>query len=145
MRAAQTFAGAALVSLSLVTSAVAWSEPPRGSDLRSDILTAIRTVAATELNPPLEFIVSELRHEDDIAFGTLQPQRPGGAPIVWDSTAIAERGEPEDWYDGTTIHAFLRQIEGDWYVDDYSIGATDVWWFKSPLCETYKRIIPEYC
>ncbi|MEL7151863.1 MAG: hypothetical protein AAGK71_14090 [Pseudomonadota bacterium] len=145
MKGAQTTAGAALAALSFVTSANAWSEPPRGSELRSDILTAIRSVSATELNPPLEFIVNELRHDGDLAFGSLQPQRPGGAPITWDSTAIAERGEPEDWYDGTAIHAFFRRIEGQWYVDDYSIGATDVWWFKSPLCATYQRIIPEYC
>ncbi|MEM7720239.1 MAG: hypothetical protein AAF222_13650 [Pseudomonadota bacterium] len=129
----------------LATPAAAWEEPPRGSQLRGDILGAIRTVAAMELNPPLEFIVNDLRHEGDIAFGTLQPQRPGGAPIAWDSTAIAERGEPEEWYDGTTIHAFLRRVDGAWYVDDFSIGATDVWWFQSPLCTTYQAIIPEFC
>ena len=135
----------AAAALLFCGTAFAWQEPPRGSDLRSDILGAIRSVAAVELNPPLEFIVNDLRHEGDIAFGSLQPQRPGGRAITWDSTAIAERGEPEDWYDGTRIHAFFQRIDGQWYVDDYSIGATDVWWFKSPLCDTYRSIIPEYC
>ena len=122
-----------------------WSEPPRGSDLRSAILGAIRTVAVVDLNPPLEFIVDELRHDGDIAFGALQPQRPGGGFITWDSTAIAERGEPEEWYDDTTVHAFLERVDGEWMVVDHSIGATDVWWFQSPLCDRFARIIPEYC
>ncbi|MEM6385345.1 MAG: hypothetical protein AAF718_03815 [Pseudomonadota bacterium] len=138
---------AKLVALLLFapTVAHAWSEPPRGSELRSEILGAIRSVVAVDLNPPLEFIVNELRQEGDIAFGALQPQRPGGAAITWDSTAIAARGEPEDWYDGTTVHAFVQRVDGAWLVEDYSIGATDVWWFKSPLCANYQRVIPEYC
>lgn len=138
---------AVALSLSIAASpALAqWSEPPRGSDLRSAILSAVRTVAEVDLNPPIEFIVNELRHDGDVAFGALQPQRPGGRAIDWDSTAIAERGEPEEWYDGTTVHAFLERVDGQWTVVDHSIGATDVWWFQSPLCETFKSVIPEYC
>ncbi len=135
----------ALAMACVSVPASAWEEPPRGSELRASILSAIRSVAATELNPPLEFIVNDLRHDGDIAFAALQPQRPGGGVIRWDSTAIAARGEPEDWYDGTAIHAFFIRTNGAWYVDDYSIGATDVWWYQSPLCDTYRRIIPEYC
>jgi len=134
-----------ILAFTATPSFAQWSEPPRGSELRSEILGAVREVAAVDLNPPLEFIVDQLRRDGDIAFAMLQPQRPGGGSIRWDSTAIAERGEPEEWYDGTVIHAFLQRIDGTWGVVDHSIGATDVWWAEQTICETFESVIPEYC
>ncbi len=135
----------ALITGLAATVANAWQEPARGSELRSELLNALRTVVALELNAPIEFVVNDLRHEQGVAFASLLPQRPGGRPIAWANTNMADRGDSQDWYDGYTVHAFLRQIEGHWYVEDYSIGATDVWWHRSALCESYRAVIAEYC
>ena len=126
-------------------AANAWEEPAHGSQLRSDLLNTARVVAALDLSSPIQFVVHELRHENGLAFATLQPQRPGGAPIVWSSTQLAAKGEQEDWYDGTRMHVFLHQQSGHWYVQHYSIGATDAWWHGGPSCDTYRAVIPEYC
>ncbi len=127
------------------TAAHAWEEPPRGSDLRADLLNTARVFAAFALSPPVEFVVNDLRHDNGRAFGSLQPQRPGGGEIPWESTRYARNGDSPDWFDGTTMHVFLVEVGGRWYVEDYSIGATDVWWAAPPICNTYRSVIPEYC
>lgn len=130
---------------SFCSAALAWEEPARGTDLRSDLLGTIRSVVAYDLNPPVEFVVKDLRHDGDLAFGQLEPQRPGGALIEWSSTRLAALEEQEDWYDGLTVFVFFQRLEGHWYVEEYAIGATDVWWAGPPFCDTYKALIPEYC
>ena len=122
-----------------------WEEPARGTELRSDLLNTVRVVAALKLNAPIEFVVHELRHENGLAFAALEPQRPGGAPIEWASTRLAASGESDAFYDSLTMHVFLLQKGRHWYVQDYSIGATDVWWHGTSLCDTYIAVIPEYC
>ena len=139
------FAAVSVVTSLLASSAMAWEEPPRGSDLRGDLLNTARVVAALDLNAPIEFVVRDLRHDGGVAFASLQPQRPGGAPIAWNSTRLAAKGEQADWYDGTAMHVFLFRQGGHWYIQDYSIGATDVWWHRSPLCDAYRSVIPEFC
>lgn len=145
MRIAFCLPAIAAVLAITCSQALAWQEPARGSELRNELLSSIRSVVALELNPPIQFVVNDLRHEGDLAYGALQPQRPGGAAITWDSTEMAARGEPEDWYDGTIIHVLFQRIEERWSVHEYSIGATDVWWSQPALCETFAPVIPEYC
>lgn len=127
------------------TAASAWVEPPRGSDTRGDLLGAIRALAAYDLSPPVEFVVSDLRQEGNIAFGILQPQRPGGAAIPWRDTRFAARGDTRDMFDGMTIHVFFQRFGEHWYVKDYSIGATDVWFAVPQICQTFQPVIPEFC
>ena len=127
------------------TAASAWEEPPRGSELRMQLLDTARAIAAYALSPPVEFVVSTLRQQDGRAFGTLQPQRPGGAEIPWESTRYARNGDQQEWFDGQTMHVLLKEVDGEWYVEDYSIGATDAWWSSSELCNEYQSVIPEYC
>jgi len=104
--------------------------PPRGSDLRATLLDTVRPLAEYDLAAPVEFVVTELRAEGDRAFGRLIAQRPGGAPIDMGRTPmIARRGVPQNVIDGPRIEVFFHRIEGRWYVYEYGLGSTDVWWW----------------
>ena len=116
------------------TKAAAWEEPARGTEARRALLNVIRPLAEADLSPPIEFVITSLRVAGDLGFATLQPQRPGGAPILWKETRLAAKGEEAHWYDGTTIHALYQRIDGAWIVHDWSIGATDVWWSAPEAC-----------
>ena len=135
----------ALFLLFAATQAIAWEEPARGTDERKDMLNAIRPLAEADLSPPVEFVVSTLRVKGDVGFATLQPQRPGGAPILWKETRLAAKGEKADWYDGTTLHVLYQRIDGEWTVRDHSIGATDVWWSAPEACAIFAAVTPEFC
>lgn len=125
--------------------AQAWTEPARGTQLRSDLMNSIRPVVAIDLRPPVQFVVSDLRHEGDVAFGVLQPQRPGGGEIAFSETRYPEQGlEPID-FDGLRVDVLWQKIAGRWYVIDYSIGATDAWYSDPRLCATFRAVLPEVC
>lgn len=137
--------GSAVAMAFITTAASAWTEPLRGSETRAALMSSLRTIVAMDLSPPVQFVVSDLRRDGNIAFGMFDPQRPGGGQIPWSDTGFAARGLSRDGFDNLGIQAFFEWIDGHWYVRDYAIGATDVWWYQSSLCDTYKRIIPEFC
>ena len=133
------------LSLILAAPAFAFEEPARGTALRAELMDTIRRLAEERLNPPIEFVVSELRHEDSVAFGSLRPQRPGGGGIAWDETQLAAEGENPEWYDGYAIHVLFRSVGDVWMVADWSIGASDVWWSDPSYCGEFAAVIPETC
>lgn len=100
-------------------------EPARGSPERGEILDALRPLVAGQLNPPIEFVVLDMRVLGDWAFVQVKPQRPGGTPIDLRQTPL--RGDA-DMMDGVRTEALLTRSSGRWYVREHAIGATDVWW-----------------
>lgn len=144
MRGLQSITGAILTA-AIALPALAWEEPARGTQERRDLMNAVRPWAEAQLNAPVEFVVNSLRRDGNVAFASLSPQRPGGAPIAWEDTALHERGEPEDWYDGIGIHALFEERGGVWTVFESSVGATDVWWSDPRLCATFAPVTPEVC
>ncbi len=137
--------GLLVAALGLPGMAYAWFEPERGSDLRQDLMNAIRPQAEGELGAPVLFVVDSLRVEGNVAFAALQPQRPGGVRIRWEETELAARGENPVAFDGLTIHVLYALSGSAWEVFAWSLGATDVWWSDPQLCATHQAVIPEAC
>ena len=73
---------ALVAALALPGAAQAWEEPARGTELRADLMDALRPMAEWDLGAPVEFVVLDLRVAGDVAFASVMAQRPGGAPIV---------------------------------------------------------------
>ncbi|MEO1724169.1 MAG: hypothetical protein AAFR84_17420 [Pseudomonadota bacterium] len=123
----------------------AFQEPAWGTPLRRALMDAVRPIIERDLGAPVRFVVRELRVEGDRGFGWLEPQRPGGRPILFEDTPLAGLIQNSDTIDGTTVHAFYRRENGAWVVYEWSIGATDVWWSSADTCAEFAAVIPEYC
>ncbi len=132
-------------ALTVPALAQAWFEPERGTELRRNLMDAIRPQAEGALGAPVQFVVDSLRVEGNVAFAALQPQRPGGVQIRWEETELAARGEDPVAYDGLTIHVLYAMSDTAWEVLAWSVGATDVWWADPQLCASYRVVTPEAC
>jgi hypothetical protein len=95
---------------------------PDGSPLRAALLDVLRRLLETQLDPPVEFTILDLRARDDFAFVHVTIQRAGGAPI--------DLGQkfPSPFPAGTAANdamAILRREGGAWKVFEYDIGISD--------------------
>lgn len=119
--------------------------PARGSAARDAILATARAIAGYDLGAPIEFVVDHMMVDGDVAFLSATAQRPGGVPIDLEKTPMVVRdGDPPSLIDGPVLVMFLKQVNGHWYIDDFSIGATDVWWIGDPFCKTFATVMPDY-
>ena len=121
-------------------------EPPPGSALRAELLDVLRRDVEPRCGGPVEFVVETLLVEDRRAVANLWAQRPGGVPIdLATSPLVTVEGTPPDLIDGPTVQAYLYRPGTYWQIVEYSIGATDAWWwgwdcrnygafFEEPLC-----------
>ncbi|MEM7500265.1 MAG: hypothetical protein AAF371_20070, partial [Pseudomonadota bacterium] len=122
-----------------------WEEPAWGTQLRRELMDAVRPIVERDLGAPVRFVVRQLRIDGDRGFGWLEPQRPGGRPIPFDETPLAAISRGSDAIDGTTVHVFYRREKGRWFAEEWSIGATDAWWAGDESCTEFRAVIPEYC
>jgi hypothetical protein len=137
---------AAAAALILAGPALAWETPGRGSDLRSDLMDAVRPHVEWVLGAPVQFVVHDLRVAGDVAFASLTAQRPGGAAIDLAATPGARRGEIDlELGDGATIQALLQKSGRQWVATHHAIGATDAWWSWQEYCPVWQDVIPEVC
>jgi hypothetical protein len=137
---------ALIVALALPGAAQAWEEPARGTPLRAALMDALRPVAEWSLGAPVEFVVSDLRVEDDVAFASVTAQRPGGAAIRIENTPGYRRGEIDPtMMDGTTMQALLQRSGRAWVPVHSAIGATDVWYATQDFCPVWGPVLPEIC
>lgn len=135
---------ALILALALPGAAFGWSEPPRGSALRAELMDAARPLAEAVLDAPVEFVVNDLRVEGDLAFASLVAQRPGGVPIDIRATSGFRRGEIDpEFMDGSTMQVLYRQSGGQWVPAEYAIGATDVWYAGPDYCQIWGPVLPE--
>lgn len=133
-------------TLALPGPAQAWSEPARGSELRADLMDAIRPMAEWHLGAPVEFVVNELRVEGDVSFASVTAQRPGGAPIDLNQTPMMRRGELDtEIMDGTRIQALFQRSGRMWVAVHFALGATDVWYSWDEYCPLWGPVLPEFC
>ncbi|MBN8911821.1 MAG: hypothetical protein J0H65_07130 [Rhizobiales bacterium] len=101
--------------------------PLKGSPLRASLLDTARPPFEREIGAPVEFVVHTLNVMDGWAFGSVRPQRPGGAPIDWQRTKFAE--DVAQGMFETDISFFLLRNAGDgWQLAEIAIGPTDVAW-----------------
>lgn len=118
-------------------------EPPRGSALRAELLDTIRRDVEPRFGGPVEFVVDTLLVQDRRAIANLTAQRPGGAAIVLEDTPLVTvEGTPRDLIDGPTVQAYLYRPGTYWQIVEYSIGATDAWWWGWD-CRNYGDFFPE--
>lgn len=118
--------------------------PAPGTPERSGILNAIRVMAGYDLGGAIVFVVSSLEVMGDHAFLMAEATRPGGQQIDLTQTPLVLRdGIPTDFIDGASVQAFLKRLDGHWYVEAYAVGATDVWWAGPPYCADYGEMLPQ--
>lgn len=149
MHPAPTLAALALV-LSLpfagIGAAEGWSTPAIGSDLRQDLLAAVRPHAEWALGRPVSFVVHEMRVAGGAAFVSLTAVRPGGGAIAISETPGFRLGDLDpDIMDGTSLQALLLKSGRMWVAVQHAIGPTDAWWTWDAYCADWGSVLPESC
>jgi len=135
-----------LIATLAAAPAQAWDEPARGTDLRADLMDAIRPLMEWHLDPPVEFVVHHLRVQGARAFVSAYAQRPGGGTIDMQDTPMARRGEYfPDVSDDTTIQALLQRSGRMWVPVHHAVGATDVWYADPIFCPGWAAVLPDIC
>jgi hypothetical protein len=136
----------AMLSLTAARAQESYFEPERGSQLREDLMDAIRPIAEWRLGEPVEFVVQDLRVSGNVGFAMLAPQRPGGGEIrLKDTPLVNFMGADPNGMDGTAMQVLYQQSGRMWVPVDYAIGATDAWWDWDIYCPLFRRVIPEVC
>lgn len=117
--------------------------PAPGSEMRVEILDAVRVPATNAFGAPIEFHVYSFEVEGDVAFVRTMATRPGGAPIDLSQIPVVVRDGFHDIYEAK-VEAFVKRVEGQWTVaeNEYAIDPTDVWWIGQPYCTDYSAFIP---
>jgi len=135
-----------VLTLALPAHAQKYTEPARGSELRNDLLSAIRPHIEWSLGEPIEFVVYDMRVSGNLAFASLWAQRPGGTEIDIRNTPAArwEELDPEVG-DGPTIQVLYRKSGRVWVAVHHAIAATDVWYSWEPICAIWQPVIPDAC
>lgn len=121
---------AALVLLFVAHTGVraqAVTHPAPGTELRKELLDAVRPVFEGETWGPVEFVVRQLNVWDDWAFGDVQLQRPGGKPIDWSRTKYAEDVR-HGMFEPAGSFFLLRRMGSQWAIVRFVAGPTDVAW-----------------
>lgn len=119
-------------------------EPPRGSELRRELLDLFRPLAVYDLGAPLEFRVLEMQVDGDTGFARLMGQRPGGEAVDMTTTPMVEwRNADPGTFDGPRFEVFFLRQDDAWQVVSYGLGATDVWWWAF-RCETFGTLLRDY-
>ena len=127
-------------------AALAWEEPSRGSKTRKQLMDALRPHAIWVLGGKVQFVVNDLRRDGNLAFASVDPQRPGGSPINLHQTPGAQRGELDpDFMDGPTMQALFQKSGETWVAVHWAIGATDVWYSWGPYCAVWHPVTPDVC
>lgn len=135
-----------MAGMGTAVSAQQWHEPARGTQVRRDLMDAMRPIAQWQLGAPVQFVVLDLRLAGDVAFGALNAQRPGGAKINLYETPAYLRGELyPDEIDGA-MYTVLYKKSGDmWVAVEWSLGSSDVWWASERICRAFGAVIEDYC
>jgi hypothetical protein len=122
-------------------------EPKRGSELRADLMSAIRPHAEWALGKPVQFVIHDLRTDGAVAFAMVTAQRPGGQQIDLARTPLALRdGEYVDDMDGATMQALLVKSGRVWVAVEHTIGATEAWWdYPARYCADWASVLPHTC
>lgn len=103
------------------------SKPPRGSELRAELLDAARATFEKETAGEVEFVVRRLNVMGDWVFGEVKLQRPGGVPIDWSQTPYAVDAR-EGIFDPDASFFLLRRDGQGWSIVNFATGPTDVAW-----------------
>lgn len=116
--------------------------PERGSPERQALMEVLRPKVQSVVGQPVVFVISWLRVGENWAFAVVEPVSPDGRPIEPSNTRLYRERNP-DAIDGLRTEAIWRKIGGTWQVEEFAVGATDVWY------ENYCGVLPtgmiEFC
>jgi hypothetical protein len=138
---------AILLVLATGATAQSFTEPQRGSELRTDLLDALRPMAEWNLGAPVEFVVQEMRVSGDVAFVAVWAQRPGGAQIDVEHSPSAQH-EWIDWTvgDGPSIQALMKKEGRMWVAVEIGINPTERWYDDQRFCPLWHDVLdPDIC
>jgi hypothetical protein len=139
-------AAAAALACGKDATAQRYVTPEQGSAERRDLLDALRPLAVWSFGAPIEFVVLDLRLAGDVAFASVEAQRPGGGAIdIALAPIVARDGEEPGLIDGPRLQALMQKSGDMWVPVQHSVGPTDVWYSWPPYCETWAAVLPEYC
>lgn len=116
---------ATVALLGTMTTAQSAEAIGRSNPLRKVLLDSLRPNIENELGVNVQFVVDTLQVDGDWAFMAGTVQNTDGSPIDFSQTPYAD-AEAEGMFDGPTVRAILSQQGDEWWVEAYSIGATDV-------------------
>jgi len=123
-----------------------YKEAARGSEIRQDILNAIRPHAEWNFAAPVEFVVGEIRVAGDVAFATVRAQRPGGKEIDILTTPVVLRNELDPYAgDGPTMEVLLQKSGRVWVAVHFGISSSEGWWYSPEYCPIWAAVIPDAC
>lgn len=135
-----------VAALALPGAALAWEEPARGTELRADLMDALRPIAEWQLGAPVQFVISSLRVQGDVAFAAVTMRRPDGGAVDLYATPGYRRGDLEPRFmDGASMQALFQRSGRQWVAVHSLIGATDVWYADPEFCPTWAPVIPNIC
>lgn len=97
---------------------------------RKAILDSARVPVAEALGKPVLFRVGHLAVSGDWAFLRAEMEGPGGAPVDYVGTSMADAAQ--HGMASRTYAALLHRRGGSWTVVDKAIGPTDVAWEDWP-------------
>ena len=123
-------------------ASLAVHEPPRGSAERAAILDAVRPEAASYVDPPVEFLVGDLKVSGDRAFASLTAQRPGGVRIDLKNTPWGRRPDFDPVGDYPGIEALLRRRNGRWTVAEFKFSWTEPPFTDRQHCSEWRAVLP---
>ncbi len=110
----------------VTTMVMATAAAPIDADTRAAIVDSARAPAVAELGKPVLLRVAHLKASGDWAFLRADMQGPGGAPIDYAGTPLAEAAR--NGAVSPVYAALLRREGGAWQVVAHAVGPTDVAW-----------------
>jgi hypothetical protein len=125
--------------------AQSWHEPARGTPERKALMDALRPHAERLYGAPVEFVIRQLRVAGDVAFASVNAQRPGGGAINLAATPGWASGYFMPDADNLSGQALYRRSGGTWVAVEHVFGATDVWWSEPRLCGDFRAVIADVC
>jgi hypothetical protein len=102
------------------------AQAPVDAATRKAILDSARVPVAAKLGKPVLFVVSHLGVSGDWAFLRAEMQGPGGAPVDYAGTPLAE--DAANGAVSRTYAALLHRRGNAWEIVDTAIGPSDVAW-----------------
>jgi hypothetical protein len=140
-------AGVLMVAAAGGAMAQSWSEPGRGTQLRKDMMSAIRPIAEWRLGAPVQFVVKDLRVAGDVGYGRLYAQRPGGGKIDLNATPMSRRmgGDYFEEWEEPYIDVMYQKSGNVWVAVEYTLSSSEAWWASPEYCAAYGPVLTEWC
>lgn len=114
-----------IISTYSISTAAQTNISKSNTALRQPILNALRNEVKKELKQNVSFVVHSLQMKNNFAFLKGQVKTAVGKDIDFSKTIYRDR-EADGMFDGDSIYALAKKVNGKWIYVIHSIGPTDV-------------------